>query len=121
MERKHLELLLDGGDETSSLALSALRADGSYVIYDGTASARLYAAVYTRRLRLTVRRGTETSDLARAVQRLDLYDGPVRLGRITSADQSWTFLLFLDEDSSTLVACTGVRRNQTGPTGPRSS
>ncbi|MFI1392526.1 hypothetical protein [Streptomyces griseoaurantiacus] len=110
MERKQLERLLGGGDDTSSAALAALRAGASYVVWDGTTSPKSLAAIYGRRLRHTVRRGIETSGLARAVQRLDLYDRPVRLGQIRTAEGTWFFMLFLAEDGSALVACTGVRQ-----------
>ncbi|MFD6287586.1 hypothetical protein ACFWDP_36310 [Streptomyces anthocyanicus] len=115
MEREQFERLLNGGDDTSSAALSALRAGASHVVWDGTTSAKSLATVYGRRHRHTLRKGIETSGLARAVQRLDLYGRPVRLGQIRTADGSWIFMLFLDEDGSTLVACTGVRQTQPGP------
>lgn len=118
MKREPLERLLGCGDETPSAALSALRAGASYVVWDGTTSAKSLATIYGRRLRHTRRRGIETSGLARAVQRLDLYGRPVRLGQITASDRSWIFMLFLDEDASTLVACTGVRQTQPGPARP---
>ncbi|MGW8688354.1 hypothetical protein ACWGNN_46645 [Streptomyces sp. NPDC055817] len=115
MEREQLEQLLSDGDETSSAALSALRAGASHVVRDGTTSTDTLAKVYGRRLRHTGRRGIETSGLARAVQRLDLYGRPIRLGQIRAADGSWVFMLFLDADDGTLVACTGVRQAQPGP------
>lgn len=115
MEREQLEQLLGGGDDTSSAALAALRAGASYIVWGGTTSPESLATVYGRRLRHTLRRGIETSGLARAVQRLDLYGRPVRLGQIRTTDGFWIFMLFLDEDGSTLVACTGVRQAQPGP------
>jgi hypothetical protein len=118
MERGQLERLLCDGDDTSSAALSALRAGASYVIWDGTTSPKSLATVYGRRLRHTLRKGIETSGLARAVQRLGLYDRPVRLGQVRTVDGIWFFMLFLDENSSTLVACTGVRQTQPGPPRP---
>ncbi|MGW2891575.1 hypothetical protein ACWDDN_41010 [Streptomyces griseoruber] len=118
MEREQLERLLGGGDDTSSAALAALRAGASYVVWDGTTSPKSLATVYGRRLCHTLRRGIETSGLARAVQRLDLYSRPVRLGQIRTADGSWIFMLFLDADGSTLVACTGVRQSQPGAARP---
>ncbi|WP_055565975.1 hypothetical protein [Streptomyces atriruber] len=112
MKREQLERLLADGDETSSAALAALRAGASHVVWEGTTSAESLARVYGRRLRHTLRRGIETSGLAQAVRRLDLHSRPVRLGQIRAADGSWVFMLFLDEDGSKLVACTGVRRPQ---------
>lgn len=115
MQREQLERLLSGDDETTVAALSALRADASYVVWDGMTSAVSLARVYGRRLRHTLRKGIETSGLEPAVQRLNRYDGPVRLGQIRATDGSWIFMLFLDQDGGTLVACTGVRQNQPGP------
>jgi hypothetical protein len=57
MEREQLERLLCDGDDTSSAALTALRAGASCVIWDGTTSSKSLATVYARRLRHTVRRG----------------------------------------------------------------
>jgi hypothetical protein len=118
MEREQLEHLLSCGDETSSAALSALRAGASHVVWDGMASAKSLATIYGRRLRHSLRRGIETSGLARAVQRLDRHSRPVRLGQIRTADGSWVFMLFLDQDATALVACTGVRPTKPGPRGP---
>ncbi|MGC9472620.1 hypothetical protein [Streptomyces sp. CRN 30] len=118
MERAQLERLLGGGDDPSLAALSALRVGASYVVWDGTTSSESLAKIYGRRLRHTLRRGIETSGLARAVHCLDLYGRPVRLGQIKTADGAWIFILFVDEDGRSLVACTGVRQAQPGPARP---
>jgi hypothetical protein len=115
MEREQLERLLGGDDEASLAARAALRAGASHVVWDGTVSTESLARVYGRRLRHTLRKGIETTGLERAVQRLDRHARPVRLGQITAADGSWIFILFLDQDGSALVACTGVRRTPTEP------
>ncbi|WP_242513993.1 hypothetical protein [Streptomyces leeuwenhoekii] len=110
MERELLERLLVGNDAASVAALAALRCGGSHVIWDGTTSAEALARVYERRLRHTRHRGIETTNLAHAVDLLGRQQCPVRLGQITAADGSWTFMLFLSEDGSRLIVCTGVRR-----------
>ncbi|GEJ99259.1 MULTISPECIES: hypothetical protein [unclassified Streptomyces] len=112
VERERLERLLVGSDEASVAALAALRCGGSYMVWDGATSAELLARVYGRRLRLTRRRGIETTNLERAVELLGRHQQPVRLGQIRTADGSWTFMLFLTDDGSKLTACTGVRRVQ---------
>ncbi|MFD8325147.1 hypothetical protein [Streptomyces lydicus] len=114
MQRERLEQLLSGDDETSVAALSALRASASYVVWDGTTSAESLAGVDGRRLRHTLQKGIDTSGLEQAVERLNRYGGPVRLGQIRSTDGLWIFMLFLDQASGTLVACTGVRQTQPG-------
>ncbi|MFF5024152.1 hypothetical protein ACWCPJ_19260 [Streptomyces collinus] len=110
VERERLERLLVGGDEASVAALAALRCGGPYMVWDGATSAQSLALAYGRRLRLTRRRGIETTNLERAVELLGRHQQPVRLGQIKTADGSWTFMLFLTDDGSRLIACTGVRR-----------
>ncbi|MGW0284816.1 hypothetical protein ACWDXT_17075 [Streptomyces sp. NPDC003236] len=112
VERERIERLLVGSDEASVAALAALRCGGSYVVWDGVTSAGPLALLYGRRLRLTRRRGIETANLERAVELLGRHQQPVRLGQIRTADDSWTFMLFLTDDGSRLIACTGVRRRQ---------
>ncbi|OLZ65920.1 hypothetical protein AV521_29485 [Streptomyces sp. IMTB 2501] len=112
MERELLERLLVGNDEASVAALAALRCGGSHVVWDGTAPAEPLALTYGRRLRRMRRRGIETMNLERAVELLGRHQQPVRLGQIGAADGSWTFMLFLNEDGSRLIACTGVRRTR---------
>lgn len=114
MDRQQLERLLADGDETSSAALAVLRDGGSHVVWDGTCPAEPLAGVYRRRLRHTTRRGIPTLGLERAVRLLGERRRPVRLGQITAGDGAWVFVLFLDEDGSGLVACTGVRRDVPG-------
>lgn len=115
VQRERLEQLLSGDDETSAAPLAALRASASYVVWDGTTPAESLARIYGRRLRHTLQKGIETPGLEQAVQRLNRYGGPVRLGQIRATDGSWIFMLFLDQDGSMLVACTGVRQTQPGP------
>jgi hypothetical protein len=112
MERELLERLLVGNDEASVAALAALRCGASHVVWEGTTSAGALARVYERRLRYTRRRGIETTSLAHAVDQLGRHQHPVRLGQIRAADGVWTFMLFLTEDGSRLIACTGVQRTR---------
>ncbi|MGW3109990.1 hypothetical protein [Streptomyces sp. NPDC001091] len=112
VERGRLERLLVGSDEAAVAALVALRCGGSYVVWDGATAAEWFARVYGRRLLHTRRRGIETSNLDRAVELLGRHHQPVRLGQIRTADGSWTYMLFLTDDGSRLIACTGVRRTQ---------
>ncbi|MET9128020.1 hypothetical protein [Streptomyces sp. NPDC004528] len=114
VERDRLERLLGGDDEASAAARAALRAGASYIVWDGTTSAESLARIYGRRLRHTLRKGIETTGLEQAVQRLDRHRQPVRLGQM-AADGSWVFMLFLDQDGSALVACTGVRQTPPEP------
>ncbi|MFJ9644786.1 hypothetical protein [Streptomyces sp. NPDC101206] len=103
--------LLAGDDEASKAALAALAGGADYVVWeDGTGPSEAYARTYARRLRYTRRKGNETLGLERAVRLLAERAQPIRLGKITTADRAWTFILFLTGDGGALVACTDVRR-----------
>lgn len=104
-------LLESHGTETAARARAALLAGGTGIVWDGTAAPERLARIYRRRLRLTRRTGQETAGLEHALDRLAGHRLPVRLGRVTSADRAWVYLLFLSQDARTLVTCTGVRRN----------
>ncbi|MEU6392548.1 hypothetical protein [Streptomyces sp. NPDC046939] len=108
VERDRLERLLVGSDEASIAALVALRCGGSYVVWDGVTSAESLALIYARRLRPTCRRSVETTNLERAVKLLARHQQLVRLGQVKTGDRSWTFMLFLTDDGSRLITCTGV-------------
>lgn len=112
MERDVLAQLLAGDDEASAAALEAFHSSTSYVVWDGTPHAGSLARIYGRRLRHTQRTGIQTVGLERAVQLLGQHDRPVRLGQVKAADGRWVFMLFLTEDASALVACTGVRQRE---------
>ncbi|MFD4728505.1 hypothetical protein ACFWNW_25895 [Streptomyces seoulensis] len=103
-------LLASHGTETAARARAALLDGGTGVVWDGADAPEQFARVYRRRLRRTRRTGQETAGLEDAVDRLAAHRLPVRLGRVTSADGGWTYLLFLSQDARTLLACTGVRR-----------
>ena len=102
--------LLAGYDEASAAALAALQGGATCVVWDGTVPAERHAGVYARRLRRVRLQGIEPLGPERAVQLLREHGRPVRGGLIDSADRTWTFLLFLTEDGSALVACAGVQR-----------
>ncbi|MEV6012524.1 hypothetical protein AB0M29_37740 [Streptomyces sp. NPDC051976] len=110
MEREQLEKLLSGSDAASAAALAALRSGASYVIWDGAASAEPVAHIYEQRLQHTRRKGIDTVGLERAVTLLAHQDRPIGMGQMRAADGSWVFILFLSEDHTALVACTGVRQ-----------
>ncbi|MFE1199895.1 hypothetical protein ACFW6E_45650 [Streptomyces olivaceoviridis] len=108
--RELLERLMVGSDEATSATLAALRGGVSYVVWNGTTPAEPLALIYGRRLRHTRRQDVETTNLDRTVQLIGRHHQSVRLGQIRTADGSWVFMLFLAEDCSSLIACTGVRQ-----------
>ncbi|MFF0716408.1 hypothetical protein ACWEVM_18715 [Streptomyces bauhiniae] len=107
-------LLETHGTETAARAHATLLAGGTGIVWDGTTAPEQLARIYRRRLRLTRRTGQETTALEHTVDRLAAHHLPVRLGQVTSADGTWTYLLFLSQDARTLLACTGVRRRGVG-------
>ncbi|MEV5083226.1 hypothetical protein AB0K74_31885 [Streptomyces sp. NPDC056159] len=110
MERHLLEKLLADDDEASAAALAALRSGATYSVWDTTHPAEQHAAVFARRLRRMRLHRVEPLGLERAVQLLREHGRPVRGGLIDSADQKWTFLLYLTEDGNALVACARLQR-----------
>jgi len=92
-----------------------LRDGASFTDMGLVTSTESLARIYGRRLRLTRRKGTATLGLERAVQLLADHALPIRLGKLTAADGSWVFILFLTPDGRSLVACTGVRQSDKPP------
>ncbi|GAA2051369.1 hypothetical protein GCM10009757_24190 [Streptomyces cheonanensis] len=110
MEREELERLLTGDDGASLAASAALRGGASYLICatsrPPTRSPRSTAADSST----PVRKGIDTTGLEHAVQLLSQHDQSVRLGQIWAADGTCAFMLFLSQDGSEILACTGVRQ-----------
>lgn len=110
MERNQIAALLRDGSEVTASARAALLSGGVGIVWDGTMPSESLAKIYRRRLGLTRRTGQETRGLEQAVELLSAYGPPVRLGRVTSSDGDWVYMLFLSEDTQSLIACTGVRQ-----------
>ncbi|MFC8074449.1 hypothetical protein ACFUN8_02775 [Streptomyces sp. NPDC057307] len=107
MERHELESLLTGDDEASVTALATLRSGATYWVGDRAQPAGQHAGVFNHRLQRMRMHGLEPLGLDRAVQLLRDHDGLIRTGLIDSPDRTWTTLLFLTEDTNTLLACAG--------------
>ncbi|MGW4781665.1 hypothetical protein ACWEPA_34070 [Streptomyces filamentosus] len=106
MERHVLEKLFeDDAEEASAAALAVLRGGGTYNTSERTRPAGQHVGVFSYRLQRARLRGTEPFGLARAVQLLREHGRPVRGGMIDSADGTHTFVFYLTEDDSALVAC----------------
>ncbi|MFJ2748781.1 hypothetical protein [Streptomyces sp. NPDC087297] len=111
MERHELMRLLAGDDAASKAALAALAQGADYVVWEGVGlSSEDYARGYESRRRSFQRRGIELLGWERGVQLLRERTQPIRTGKITAVDSSWSYQLFLTEDGSELVACIGGRR-----------
>jgi AcrR family transcriptional regulator len=111
LNRDELLMLLDTATGACRAARVALADNGQVTIWDGDVPASELATTYRRRLRLTTKQGAQTRALQQTVGTLNSLDqSPIRLGSITSADRTWTYILFLTPDTTKVIACTGVRR-----------
>ncbi|MFD5200943.1 hypothetical protein ACFWM7_12505 [Streptomyces sp. NPDC058375] len=111
MDRAQLAGMLGGRTTACDAAGAALLGGGDFVVWDGSVPARQLADIYAARLRRARRRGTETLALPSTVDILTrLGAARVRTGRIRAPDRAWTFMIFLADDASGVLACTGVRR-----------
>lgn len=112
VDRDVLIRLLTEGAEAMTAARAALLEGGTHMIWEGSPPAGSLAQLYERRLRRTRRIGQETSGLDQAVQQLRQHEEPVQLGRVDAPDGSWVFMLFLDQEGQSIIACTGVRQRR---------
>lgn len=111
MNRAALAEMLNGQTTACEPAKAVLLGGGDFVIWDGNVPAQQLAGIYAARLRRARRRGTETLALSATVDILTRYGtAPLRLGCISTRDRTWAFMLFITDDASVVLACTGVRQ-----------
>lgn len=111
MDRAELAEML--GDQTAACepARAALLHGGDFVVWDGSVPSQELASIYAARLRRARKRGTETLALPSTVDILtQLEAAQVRIGCVFSPARTWAFMLFLADDASAVLACTGVRQ-----------
>jgi hypothetical protein len=62
-------------------------------------------------MRITAAKNIATVGLAEAVSALEAAgSSPVAIGTIDGHSVGWNFIVFVDDDSGQLLACTGVKR-----------
>lgn len=111
MDRAELAGMLRDQTAACEPAREALLAGGDFVVWDGRVPSQQLVGIYAARLRRARKRGTETLALPSTVDILTrLEAAQVRIGCIFSLDRTWAFMLFLADDASAVLACTGVRR-----------
>ncbi|MFJ2651218.1 hypothetical protein ACIO1C_31420 [Streptomyces sp. NPDC087420] len=111
MDRVELADMLDDQTTACEPARAALLDGGDFVVWDGSVPSQELAGIYAARLRRARKRGTETLVLPSTVDILTrLEAAQVRVGCVFSPDRTWAFMLFLADDASAVLACTGVRR-----------
>nr|WSX47937.1 hypothetical protein OG409_02620 [Streptomyces sp. NBC_00974] len=109
MTRDELSALLDEDNTACRPAREALLSGGRFAVQDGLVPAGRLGSAYGMRLRRIRLRGRQTLALDETVGILQrAADEPIRTGEIIAADQSWTFMLFLDATATTVLACGGV-------------
>ncbi|KOT99057.1 hypothetical protein ADK86_15615 [Streptomyces sp. NRRL F-5755] len=109
MKREDLAVMLGAQGSACGTAREALLAGGAFVVWEGTTPAGRLAHIYRARLRRTERRGQPTQGLAATVGILEeAGQEPLRIGRIDTADGTWSYMLFLDAAATAVLACTGV-------------
>ncbi|MGP3638484.1 hypothetical protein ACTU45_35200 [Streptomyces sp. 24-1644] len=111
MNRADLAEMLNEQTAACEPAKAALLGGGDFVIWDGDVPGQQLASIYAARHRRARKRGTETLALSATVDILTQYGtAPLRIGCIFTRDRTWAFMLFLAEDASAVLACTGVRQ-----------
>ncbi|MCM2424240.1 hypothetical protein [Streptomyces sp. RKAG293] len=114
MTRDDLAAMLNAQTSACPPARDALLSGGTFIVWDGLVPANQLAHTYRTRLRLTQKRGQPTLALAATVDRLQQAgEEPLRIGRIDAAETSWTFMLFLNDAATAVLACTGVATPRT--------
>ncbi|WP_121745096.1 hypothetical protein [Streptomyces sp. E2N166] len=111
MNRAALAEMFNGQTTAREPAKAALLGGGDFVIWDGTVRSQRLARIYAARHRRARRRGAETLALSTTVDILSQYGtAPLRIGCIFTRHRTCAFMLFLAEDASVVLACTGVRQ-----------
>jgi hypothetical protein len=111
MQRDELAHLLDGGGNASQACRTALLGGADLTLWDDAAPAARMVPAYERRHAQTISAGAETLGFPEALTALrDAGARPVRLGRVTSADTPYVFMIFLAAEPASVVACFGAER-----------
>ncbi|MFC4036089.1 hypothetical protein ACFO3J_32240 [Streptomyces polygonati] len=111
MDRAELAGMLADQTTACEPARAALLDGGDFVVWEGSVPSQQLTGIYAARLRRARKRGTETLALPSTVDILTrLEAAQVRIGCTFSPDRTWAFMLFLADDASAVLACTGVRR-----------
>lgn len=112
MTRDDLASMLTDQTPACGPARDALLAGGTFVVCDGLVPADRLFHTYQTRLRLAQKRGLATLGLTETVGILEhAEDEALRIGLIKTADQAWTFMLFLNAAATTVLACARGARH----------
>ncbi|MCX4690596.1 hypothetical protein OG401_40990 [Kitasatospora purpeofusca] len=106
MTRDDLAGMLTDQTPACPPARDALLTGGTFDVWDRLIPAGHHFGVYSFRDRNTRRRGIATLGLTESLGILERAgEEPLRTARITTADGAWVFMLFLDAEATTVLAC----------------
>ena len=120
-DRESLLAAFTADEEADAACLSALAAGAVYrEPADRLVETADLVAIYDRRARHLAERGVATVGFERAVERLRLVGGSVRIGSAHADD--FNFVFFVDATEPVVVSCCGVAASAASPerdwTGP---
>lgn len=113
MERNQLAELLDGPDYAFNACRHALLGGATFLVWEGSTAADRMVPAFERRQQRAAADGTATLGFPEGLAALRaMGTQPLRLGQVTLLDHTYRFMLFLDADLDTVVACIGVEGEQ---------
>lgn len=111
MQRDELTHLLDGGGNASQACRTALLSGADLTLWDDAAPAARIVPAYERRHARTISTGAKTLGFPEALTALRGAGGrAIRLGKVTSADPPYVFMVFLAAEPASVIACFGAER-----------
>lgn len=113
-DRESLLGAFTADEEADTACRSALAAGAVYrEPSDGVVESANLVTIYDRRARHLAKGGVATIGFERAVERLRLIGGPVRIGSAHADDFNYVF--FVDATESVVVSCCGVAASAASP------
>lgn len=109
VERDRLAELLDTSGYASSACRHALLDGADFTVWDDSVPASKMLPAYERRERHTLAEDIPTLGFAAAIADLrSMGNRPVQVGQVKIVDPPYVFMLFLDAEGTSVVACFGV-------------
>lgn len=109
MDRDRLAQLLDTPAYATSACRHALLDGAEFTVWEGSVPASSMVPAYERRERHTEAAGIPTVGFPAAIANLrEMGTRRVQVGQVKVTNPPYVFMVFLDEDSTAVVACVGV-------------
>lgn len=115
MDREQLSELISQDTESWGLCRAALIAGAPFEIYEGATDRTRLLSIYKRRWKHVGKAGQLSTGFMQALTDIEHFSGDALvLGYVDNrGDEGYYFQLFLNPDSSHLVACLGVKPSRT--------